>query len=264
MSATSGHDARAGPAAGLRSRRPTAMRTPCPSYKKYAMTARTRGPRPRRAPPPAELESSACSARIRAPASGNWTSGTTSPPSSRTLALPRRSGDRERAPLPGGPAAGRPRRADRAAQPPLLPRDPRARGARAHRYNRRSRSSSSTSTTSRQSTTGSAISPATPCSPKRPSASATVVRGADIPCRVGGDEFAVILRSRGSSHADQLYRRIQGAVSCRPIGHAGNSFSAGVAELGPRTSGRALPARRRGALPRERRGESARLPRHRP
>ncbi|MGB8004978.1 MAG: sensor domain-containing diguanylate cyclase [Gaiellaceae bacterium] len=59
-----------------------------------------------------------------------------------------------------------------------------------------------------------------------------VVRTADIACRVGGDEFAVILPESALADADQLYRRIQNAVSSRPLGHAGKLFlSAGVAEL---------------------------------
>jgi len=61
-----------------------------------------------------------------------------------------------------------------------------------------------------------------------------VVRSADIACRVGGDEFAVILPESTLADADQLYRRLQAAVSARPIGQAGPlSFSAGVAELKP-------------------------------
>jgi diguanylate cyclase (GGDEF)-like protein len=61
-----------------------------------------------------------------------------------------------------------------------------------------------------------------------------VVRSADIACRVGGDEFAVILPESTLADADQLYRRIQAAVSARPIMHAGRlHLSAGVAELRP-------------------------------
>ena len=61
-----------------------------------------------------------------------------------------------------------------------------------------------------------------------------VVRTADIARRVGGDEFAVILPESTLADADQLYRRLQAAVSARPIGQAGPlSFSAGVAELKP-------------------------------
>ncbi|MGZ4367132.1 MAG: diguanylate cyclase [Gaiellaceae bacterium] len=59
-----------------------------------------------------------------------------------------------------------------------------------------------------------------------------VVRSADIACRVGGDEFAVILPESSLNDADQLYRRIQNAVSSRPLGQAGKLYlSAGVAEL---------------------------------
>jgi diguanylate cyclase (GGDEF)-like protein len=59
-----------------------------------------------------------------------------------------------------------------------------------------------------------------------------VVRTADIACRVGGDEFAVILPESSLDDADQLYRRIQTAISSRPLGQGGKLFlSAGVAEL---------------------------------
>jgi diguanylate cyclase (GGDEF)-like protein len=61
-----------------------------------------------------------------------------------------------------------------------------------------------------------------------------VVRTSDIACRVGGDEFAVILPESSLMDADQLYRRILHAVSSRPLGQAGKvSLSAGVAELRP-------------------------------
>ena len=59
-----------------------------------------------------------------------------------------------------------------------------------------------------------------------------VVRSADIACRVGGDEFAVILPESSTADADQLYHRLLGAVSSRPVGQAGRLFvSAGIAEL---------------------------------
>ncbi|HEU5278273.1 MAG TPA: sensor domain-containing diguanylate cyclase [Gaiellaceae bacterium] len=59
-----------------------------------------------------------------------------------------------------------------------------------------------------------------------------VVRTADIACRVGGDEFAVILPESSLDDADQLYRRIQNAISSRPLGQGGKLYlSAGVAEL---------------------------------
>jgi diguanylate cyclase (GGDEF)-like protein len=62
-----------------------------------------------------------------------------------------------------------------------------------------------------------------------------VVRSADIACRVGGDEFAVILPESSLEDGDQLYRRIQNAVAARPVGSSGNKIylSAGVAELRP-------------------------------
>ena len=59
-----------------------------------------------------------------------------------------------------------------------------------------------------------------------------VVRSADIACRVGGDEFAVILPESSTADADQLYHRLRGAVSSRPVGQAGRLFlSAGIADL---------------------------------
>jgi diguanylate cyclase (GGDEF)-like protein len=65
-----------------------------------------------------------------------------------------------------------------------------------------------------------------------------VVRSADIACRVGGDEFAVILPESTLADADQLYRRIQHNVSARPISQGGKLYlSAGVAELRPDDDG---------------------------
>ena len=59
-----------------------------------------------------------------------------------------------------------------------------------------------------------------------------VVRTADIACRVGGDEFAVILPESSMTDADQLYHRLRGAVSSRAVAQAGRlSLSAGIAEL---------------------------------
>jgi diguanylate cyclase (GGDEF)-like protein len=59
-----------------------------------------------------------------------------------------------------------------------------------------------------------------------------VVRSADVPCRVGGDEFAVVLPESGLEQAEQLFARVQNAISGRPIGQAGRlKVSAGVAEL---------------------------------
>jgi diguanylate cyclase (GGDEF)-like protein len=59
-----------------------------------------------------------------------------------------------------------------------------------------------------------------------------VVRSVDVACRVGGDEFAVILPESTLMDAEQLAARVQEAVSARPIEEAGViTFSAGVAEV---------------------------------
>lgn len=64
-----------------------------------------------------------------------------------------------------------------------------------------------------------------------------VVRSADIPCRVGGDEFAVIVPEVEVGQARQLVGRIQRAVSVQPIARAGRvKVSAGVADLQPNDS----------------------------
>lgn len=64
-----------------------------------------------------------------------------------------------------------------------------------------------------------------------------VVRSADIPCRVGGDEFAVIVPEVEVGQARQLVGRIQRAVSAQPIARAGRvKVSAGVSDLQPNDS----------------------------
>jgi diguanylate cyclase (GGDEF)-like protein len=61
-----------------------------------------------------------------------------------------------------------------------------------------------------------------------------VVRSVDIACRVGGDEFAIILPESTLAEAELLYRRLQAALSARSVGQAGTlALSAGVAELQP-------------------------------
>lgn len=62
-----------------------------------------------------------------------------------------------------------------------------------------------------------------------------VVRSADVACRVGGDEFGVILPESALDDADQLYARLQAAITSRPLTNAGAglSVSAGVAEVRP-------------------------------
>ena len=62
----------------------------------------------------------------------------------------------------------------------------------------------------------------------------TAVRTADVPCRVGGDEFAVVLPESGAEDAELLAGRISRAIGARPIAGAGTlALSAGVAELRP-------------------------------
>jgi len=59
------------------------------------------------------------------------------------------------------------------------------------------------------------------------------VRSVDIACRVGGDEFAVILPESGIAEANQLYRRVQENMRELASGVEGHRlrFSAGIAEL---------------------------------
>jgi diguanylate cyclase (GGDEF)-like protein len=76
-----------------------------------------------------------------------------------------------------------------------------------------------------------------------------VVRAADIACRVGGDEFAVILPESTLADAEQLYRRLQSTLTAQPVGQAGRlSFSAGVAELEPEDGPTTVFERADGAL----------------
>jgi len=76
-----------------------------------------------------------------------------------------------------------------------------------------------------------------------------VVRTADVACRVGGDEFGVVLPESSLHDADQLSRRIQEVVSAYPIGQAGTvSLSAGIAGLRPEDDARSFFERADGAL----------------
>jgi diguanylate cyclase (GGDEF)-like protein len=87
-----------------------------------------------------------------------------------------------------------------------------------------------------------------------------VLRGSDIACRVGGDEFAVILPEAGVEDAQQLYVRIEAAVSERPIGRVeGLSLSAGIAQLHEGDDAKALFERADDALYRAKYGGKARV-----
>jgi two-component system, cell cycle response regulator len=60
----------------------------------------------------------------------------------------------------------------------------------------------------------------------------SVVRSADIACRVGGDEFGIILPESTIGDAEQLSRRMQQAVASRPIGNIGRlDRAAGATDL---------------------------------
>ena len=80
-----------------------------------------------------------------------------------------------------------------------------------------------------------------------------VVRSADVACRVGGDEFAVILPESSLKDADQLYKRLEQAISIRPVAQAGPAASLGRRDRAApgRRRDLVLRAGRRGALPRQ-------------
>jgi two-component system, cell cycle response regulator len=60
----------------------------------------------------------------------------------------------------------------------------------------------------------------------------SVVRSADVACRIGGEEFAVLLPESNLADAEQLYERLAVAVANGPIGDAGRlSLSGGITAL---------------------------------
>jgi diguanylate cyclase (GGDEF)-like protein len=61
-----------------------------------------------------------------------------------------------------------------------------------------------------------------------------VVRTADIACRIGGEEFAVVLPESSLGDAEQLYERLASAVAASPVAEAGDlSLSGGITHLHP-------------------------------
>ena len=76
-----------------------------------------------------------------------------------------------------------------------------------------------------------------------------VVRAADVACRVGGDEFAIILAESTVEDARRLYERLQTQIAARPITQAGRlRVSAGIAGLRADDDAVALFERADGAL----------------
>jgi diguanylate cyclase (GGDEF)-like protein len=62
----------------------------------------------------------------------------------------------------------------------------------------------------------------------------SVVRSADVACRIGGEEFAVLLPESSLADAEQLYDRLAVAVANGPIGDIGQlSLSGGITHLRP-------------------------------
>jgi diguanylate cyclase (GGDEF)-like protein len=58
------------------------------------------------------------------------------------------------------------------------------------------------------------------------------VRSTDVPCRIGGDEFAVILPESSARDAEGLYRRVHGSMRGTLAGDDERlRLSAGIAEL---------------------------------
>jgi diguanylate cyclase (GGDEF)-like protein len=81
------------------------------------------------------------------------------------------------------------------------------------------------------------------------------VRRADVACRVGGDEFGVILPESGARDAEHLYRRLQFAVGSGASGPAERvRISAGIAELRPEDDSISLFQRADEALQRAKEG----------
>jgi diguanylate cyclase (GGDEF)-like protein len=77
----------------------------------------------------------------------------------------------------------------------------------------------------------------------------SVVRSSDIACRVGGDEFGVILPESTLEDAEQLFERLKGRIGQQPIPHAGRlEISAGIAAARPQDDAMAVFERADDAL----------------
>jgi diguanylate cyclase (GGDEF)-like protein len=71
----------------------------------------------------------------------------------------------------------------------------------------------------------------------------------DLPCRIGGGRFGVVLAQADSRDAERLFDRLQAALQERPLPSLGVvSFSGGVAELLPKDDATALIVRADAAL----------------
>jgi diguanylate cyclase (GGDEF)-like protein len=71
----------------------------------------------------------------------------------------------------------------------------------------------------------------------------------DLPCRIGGGRFGVVLAQADSRDAEALFDRLQAALRDRPLPNLGVvSFSGGVAELLPKDDATALIVRADAAL----------------
>ena len=71
----------------------------------------------------------------------------------------------------------------------------------------------------------------------------------DLPCRIGGGRFGVVLSQADSRDAEGLFDRLQAALRERPLPNLGVvSFSGGVAELLPKDDATALIVRADAAL----------------
>jgi diguanylate cyclase (GGDEF)-like protein len=86
-----------------------------------------------------------------------------------------------------------------------------------------------------------------------------VMRSADIACRVGGDEFAVVMPESSLEDAEHVANRIARTVSERPLAEKHTLYmSAGVAELRENDDGKTLFERADEALYRAKHAGKAR------